>query len=241
MNKKVIRLLLLITILSPVKLLAQDNQFTGWGAIFHTQKFSDKWGMSFDGQFRSADQYDYLRNILLRPAVNYYFSSNKIGALGYAYITANGRSGNVKTFRPESRIFEQFIINQKLGKGAMLQHRFRLEQRFLGNTSVSGVDRNDSFFSQRLRYFARAVVPFKSTPTFTEGPFFALQNEIFFNVQNKNKVNTHFFDQNRAYGAFGYRFSKKFDTEVGYLNQYTKAATSYTLNHVIQLAFYTRF
>lgn len=241
MKNKFIRLLLLFSFLAPCKLLAQDNQFSGWGALFHTQRFSKHWGASFDGQFRSADQFDYLRNILLRPSVNYYFSRNKIGALGYAYVTANGRAGESKTFRPESRIWQQFIINQKLGKGSMLQHRFRLEQRFLGNTSLAGIERNDHYFAQRLRYFARAVLPFKSDSVFTKGPFFAIQDEIFLNLQNKGKVNNHFFDQNRAYGAIGFRFSKKFDAEIGYLNQYTKQATAYTVNHVIQTAIYTRF
>lgn len=239
--KKGLLLLALIGFILPTRLFAQEQQFSGWGALFHTQRFSEKWGASFDAQFRSADQFDYLRNILLRPSVNYYFSKNTIGALGYAYVTANGRSGDAKTFRPESRIWEQFIINQKLGKAITLQHRFRLEQRFLGNTSVAGVETQNHYFSQRLRYFARAVIPFKQDSTFTKGLFTALQNEVFVNVQNKDKVNTHFFDQNRAYVSFGYRFSKKFDTEVGYLNQYTKGASNHTVNHIIQTAFYTRF
>ncbi|OOQ58221.1 DUF2490 domain-containing protein [Mucilaginibacter pedocola] len=239
MKKKLLQLSLLFTLLAPCKLLAQDNQFSGWAALFHTQRFSQHWGMSFDGQFRSADQFDYLRNILLRPSVNYYFANNKIGALGYAYVTANGRTGTgAHTFRSESRIWEQFIYNHKISRNATLQHRLRLEQRFLGNTSATA---NDSYFAQRFRYFARAVIPFKSDSVFTKGPFFALQNEVFLNVQNKNKVNKHFFDQNRAYGAIGFRFSKKFDAEVGYLNQYTKQATAYTVNHVVQTAFYTRF
>ena len=195
--------------------------------------------MSFDAQFRSANHYDYLRNILLRPSVNYYFSNSKIGALGYAYVTANGRTATgAKTFRPESRIWEQFIINTKIGKTSTLQHRFRLEQRFLGNTSATATD---SYFAQRLRYFARAVIPFKNEDTFTQGPFFALQDEVFVNVQNKEKVNKHFFDQNRAYAAFGYRINKKIDAEFGYMNQYTKQATAYTINHILQAAFYTRF
>ena len=239
MKNKLLQLLLLFTFLAPFELLAQDNQFSGWAALFHTQRFSKHWGASFDGQFRSADQFDYLRNVLLRPSANYYFANNKIGAVGYAYIATNGRSASgASTFRPESRIWQQFIYNHKISRSATLQHRFRLEQRFLGNTSATA---NDHYFSQRLRYFARSVIPFKRDSVFSKGPFFALQNEFFFNVQNKHKVNKHFFDQNRAYGAFGFRFSKKFDAEVGYLNQYTKQATAYTVNHVIQTAFYTRF
>ncbi|TSD67836.1 DUF2490 domain-containing protein [Inquilinus sp. KBS0705] len=236
--KRGLKLLLLIALLSPCKLFAQENQFSGWAALFHTQRFSPKWGASFDAQFRSANHYDYLRNILLRPSVNYYFSKNKIGALGYAYIATNGRAGEVKTFRPESRIWEQFIINHKIGASSTLQHRFRLEQRFLGNSAAA---KNDHYFSQRLRYFARAVLPFKSDSVFTKGPFIGLQNEVFVNVQNKDKVNKHFFDQNRAYVAFGYRLHKKVDVEFGYLNQYIKGAETYTVNHILQTAIYTRF
>jgi hypothetical protein len=44
--KKILALLLLISILTSGKLFAQENRFSGWAALFHTQKFSDKWGMS---------------------------------------------------------------------------------------------------------------------------------------------------------------------------------------------------
>jgi len=238
MIKKFILLLLPVVFFVSNELLAQENQFSGWGALFHTQRFSKNWGASFDVQVRSSDKYNYMRNLLLRPSVNYYFDKNKMAAVGYAYIATNGRNIlDEHTFRPESRIWEQMIINQKIGLGATLQHRFRLEQRFLGNTTL----RDDHYFSQRLRYFARAVVPLKRDSTFTKGLFVGLQNEVFVNVQNKGKVNKHFFDQNRAYLAVGYRFSKKIDAEIGYLNQYIKQSESSTINHVVQLAFYTRF
>ncbi|MBL4675999.1 MAG: DUF2490 domain-containing protein [Mucilaginibacter sp.] len=237
--KKLLKIILLLILLSPVKLFAQENRFSGWAAWFHTQRFGKHWGMSFDGQFRSADEFNYLQNILLRPSVNYYFDGNKMAALGYAYVTANGRdaAGN-KTFRPESRTWEQLIINHKIGKTSTLQHRLRLEQRYLGNTT----NKNDHYFAQRFRYFARAVVPLgNDSTTFTKGPFLGLQNEVFFNVQNKAKVNKHFFDQNRAYVAFGYRLHKKMDLEVGYMNQYIKQAEAYVFNHIVQAAVYTRF
>jgi hypothetical protein len=238
MKKTTLTLLLLITLLIPCKLFAQENRFSGWAALFHSQKFSPKWGMSFDAQFRSANHYDYLQNVLLRPSVNYYFDNNKMAALGYAYIATNGRAADgTETFRPESRIWEQLIINTKIGKASMLQHRFRLEQRFLGNTT----NKTDHYFSQRLRYFARAVVPFKKNAAFTKGAFLGLQNEVFANVQNNHKVNKHFFDQNRAYVAVGYRLHKKADIEIGYLNQFVQQVSSSYFNHIIQAAIYTRF
>jgi hypothetical protein len=237
--KKQLLIFAVLTLTLPGKLLAQDNQFSGWMAIFHSQKLSENWGYSFDGQLRSHDELSYLKHILIRPAANYYFAKNKIGALGYAYVATYGRTTDGdKTFRPEQRIWQQYTYTHKLNKFIQLAHRFRLEQRFLGNTN----DKNNSYFAQRFRYFTRAVIPIKpESDVFIEGAFLALQNEIFVNVQNKNKVNNHFFDQNRAYAAIGYRFSKSFDCEAGYLNQYIKQADAYLINNVVQVAFYTRF
>jgi len=237
MKNKLLPIFLLLVLSGPCKLFAQENQFSGWAALFHSQKLSSHWGLHFDGQIRSANHFDYLRNVLIRPGVNYHIDKNKTATLGYAYVATNGRAGSTHTYRPESRIWEQFIVTQKIGVNTALAHRFRLEQRFLGNTT----NKTDHYFSQRFRYFARAVVPIKRDSVFSKGPFIGLQNEVFVNVQNKAKVNKHFFDQNRAYVSFGYRLHKKLDLELGYLNQYTKQAAAYTINHVVQTAVYTRF
>ncbi|NNU34046.1 DUF2490 domain-containing protein [Mucilaginibacter sp. S1162] len=216
---------------------AQTNELSGWAAWFHTQRFSKHWGASFDGQFRSAHHADYLKNVLLRPNLNYYFGGNKSATLGYAYVSANGRTATGgKTFRSENRIFEQFIISQKAGINTAITHRFRLEQRFLGATPTQ-----QEVFSQRVRYFIRGVIPFNNEPTFTKGTFLALQNEVFANIQNNDKINNHVFDQNRAYVALGYRFSNRMDIDAGYLNQYVQQTSAHTINHIAQIALYTRF
>lgn len=215
---------------------AQTNELSGWLAWFHTQRFNKHWGASFDGHLRSSHHGGYLKTVLLRPSINYYFG-NKNVALGYAYIGASGRAGDVKTFRPENRLFEQLTISQQVGTNTQLTHRFRLEQRFLGETATQ-----KSVFSQRFRYFIRSIIPINNnTAPFTHGQYLALQDEIFVNVQNKDQVNKHFFDQNRVFIGIGHRFSKMVDLEAGYLNQYSQQAQAYTINHVAQVTLYTRF
>ena len=215
---------------------AQTNELSGWAAWFHTQRFNKHWGASFDGHLRSSHHADYLKTVLLRPSINYYFGNKNVAA-GYAYIGASGRAGDVKTFRPENRAFEQLIILQPAGLNTQITHRFRLEQRFLGETATQ-----QSVFSQRFRYFIRAVVPLNSKDApFTNGAYLALANEAFVNVQNKEKINNHFFDQNRAFVGIGHRFNKNVDVEAGYLNQYVQQAKAYTINNVIQLTLFTRF
>ena len=121
-----------------------------------------------------------------------------------------------------------------------LQHRLRLEQRF-----VEPVGGGERAYSQRLRYFLRGVVPLAQPlaggAKFERGPFAALQNEVFLNVGHRDAVNGHIFDQNRAYLALGWRLRKEVDLEFGYLNQYVNGRVDDTLNHVVQLALYTRF
>lgn len=215
---------------------AQINEFTGWGAWFHTQKFSKHWGGLFDLQMRSAPGFGYVRNPLIRPAVSYYFNNSKFVSVGYLFTGTKRYNDAESIFRVEQRIFEQFIINHKLVKYNSLQHRFRLEQRF-----VNSQGNQDQFFAQRFRYFARGVFPFKKDSIFKKGTFLGLQNEVFLNVQNKENLNGQFFDQNRAYAAVGYRLNKNVDLETGYLNQYLNQAAGYTFNHVVQVALYTRF
>jgi len=214
---------------------AQTNEeSTGWFAFFNTTRFSKHWGLQFDGQVRSANNWDHVRNVLIRPGLTYHFNAKNNLSIGYAYVGSfNKLSAPAKNSLTENRIWQQYINSIKFNQ-VSLQNRFRLEQRFI-ETQTGNV------FAQRLRYFARTVVPLKKQKeSFSNGPFAAVQNEIFFNIQNKNVTNNHFFDQNRAHVAIGYRFTSKFDIEAGYMNQYINGATTNTSNNIAQLALYTR-
>lgn len=213
------------------------NQNTGWFFFLNSTKFNDKWGMHFDLQVRTADEWSHIRNVLIRPGVTYYINKNANATLGYLFTTTNnGRMlGTSKNLFVEHRIWQQYIYNHQPWKAAALGHRFRLEQRFIERQT-------DDLFSQRFRYFFRLVQPLqKQEGTFTKGIFAALQNEVFLNLQNKGQLNGSLFDQNRAYLAAGYRFSKSLDIEAGYLNQTINGVNLNTVNNVVQLALYTRF
>jgi hypothetical protein len=92
----------------------------------------------------------------------------------------------------------------------------------------------------RFRYFIRNIIPLATRGAFSTGPFFALQNELFLNTGDKSAVNGKAFDQNRLYGAVGYRLKGKLDLEAGYMNQYINTRTSFVNNHIVQLAVYKR-
>ncbi|ADY53084.1 Protein of unknown function DUF2490 [Pseudopedobacter saltans DSM 12145] len=223
---------LLIVLFCSLKVYSnQNSEFCGWGAVFHSQRLNEKLGLHLDVQARSADEFDYLKNILVRPGVTYFINKEMNVTLGYAWVNSKFKSDLLDVNLTEQRIWEQLIYLQKIGDVG-LNHRLRFEQRFI--EQVQG-----NVFSQRLRYFVRTLLPFSNQTPFTEGIFLGLQNELFFNVQNK--VNGSFFDQNRAYVSLGYRFKPSFDLEMGYMNQRIKQRTEGLTNNILQLAAYTRF
>lgn len=212
------------------------KQNSGWLFLMNTTKINEKWGTHLDVQVRSTDVLDRLKNIMFRPGVTYYINNKNEVALGYllneTFIGKNEFGDNKLT---EHRIWQQYIYKHKIST-ILTSHRFRTEQRFIERYG------KDDLFSQRFRYFLRFIVPLKKgQQNFEKGPFVALQNEVFLNLQNKEELNGHVFDQNRAYAAAGYRLSKKIDLEAGYLNQTSKGVNNSTMNHAIQLPVYTRF
>lgn len=241
-----ITLIALFSVFSTMLYAQTNQQNTGWFMFLNSTKFNDKWGMHFDLQLRSEDNWDRLRNLLVRPGVTYYINKNSNATVGYLFtqtylphlypVFASGTTPYEPKFTlTEHRIWQQYIYNHQPWKGAALSHRFRLEQRFIERQT-------DDLFSQRFRYFFRLVQPLqKQAGAFEKGMFVALQNEFFLNLQNKDELNGSTFDQNRAYLAVGYRVSKAFDIEAGYLNQAIKGASVNTMNNAIQLALYTRF
>lgn len=213
-----------------------EHQNSGWLLLLNNTKINKNWGIYVDLQLRSDDKFDGVKNLLFRPGVTYYLNDKNEFTVGYlvneTFTRLDGVSDNSLT---EQRIWEQYVFKHKINAIAG-SHRLRLEQRFIGRRAA------DDLFSQRLRYFFKFQIPLqKRSQPFDRGMFVALQNEVFLNLQNKDQLNTHFFDQNRGYAAAGYRFSKKLDIELGYLNQSIRGARNNSVNNVIQVAVYTKF
>ncbi|WP_433831190.1 DUF2490 domain-containing protein [Flavobacterium anhuiense] len=222
-----------------------DNTFTGWGAVFASYKLNEKFSIHFDGQLRSTDELEHVQSFIIRPGLNYHASKNIVLTIGYAYVGNRRVVEMVSDMVPEHRIWEQFIYNQRFKGGhfTSLQHRIRLEERFIGKSYLkNGSLVNDgSEFSLRLRYFLRTIFPLQQTENFTDGAFVSLQDELFVNLDNAPTLtNGGFFDQNRAYTSLGWRFNPKFDLEVGYMYQYINGRNVNVNNNIIQLAAYLR-
>ena len=220
-----------------------QSRFSGWLASFNSIKTGKKTSIHADFQLRSSDQVQQIQTILLRSGFNYHLKKNSVLTAGYAYILNRRPLNILSAYGHEHRIWQQFLVSHAI-KRNQISHRFRVEERFLERvTSTNGTSffRDGYDYSTRFRYFIRDIVPFNNDPVFTKGLFAALQNEVFLNITDRNKVNGKFFDQNRFYIATGYRFSRQFDLELGYMNQHISGINKNSINnHILQLASYLR-
>ncbi len=217
-------------------------QESGWLLVTGNFKINNKFSAYFDAQLRSTDNLEKVQTIILRPGLNYHINKSLTFTAGYAFIPNRRTVGTYSNLLAEHRIWEQLVFAHKVLSTTM-SHRLRFEQRYIPVHTIQNNElETDSYDNAyRLRYFIRDIIPLaKQTGAFSKGWYLALQDEVLVNVGDRSAVNGKFFDQNRAYGAFGYRTTKKIDVEIGYMNQYVKTRTAFTNNHIAQLAIYKR-
>jgi Protein of unknown function (DUF2490) len=182
--KHKINILCLLPWLLPVVAQSQTNTQTGWLASFNTFKINSKFSVHLDVQARSTDDYEQWQTFLFRPGLNMNVGKNKIVTAGYAFIPNRFSSGGISGLLPEHRLWQQFIVIQPVKKAVSIQHRFRFEERFIpvAEAKDGSLEKKETLFATRLRYFARSVIPLQNNDSFTRGLFAALQNEVFVNT-----------------------------------------------------------
>jgi long-subunit fatty acid transport protein len=203
----------------PVLANAQDSDFGNWMIYFGNKKFNSKWTLQHESQYRNYNIIGDLEQLLLRTGLGYNLSENNNILLGYGFILSENYTGNNddKTQVNEHRIYQQFISKQKF-KGISLQHRYRVEQRFVEND-----------FKLRFRYFLGINIPLskKATNKF----YLSAYNEIFLNTKSP------IFDRNRLYSGFGYNINDSFRVEAGYMNQFFETSSRDQFNIMTFLTF----
>lgn len=187
----------------------------GWWNYFGDHPIGDsKWGAHLEVQWRRHDIATQWQQLLVRPAVNYTLNPNISFTAGYGYI-ATSRYGDYPFPYPfpEHRFFQQMQVTHKVGRVGMA-HRYRLEQRELGELAIgpTGVRTHTRWrHENRFRYMYRVTVPLKGKWGL------AFYDEIMVNFGKNVAFNV--FDQNRAYGAVTYNLPKKSRLEVGFMEQ----------------------
>ena len=191
-------------LLFTIALHAQKSNTGNWFIYFGNQKINNKWNWHNEVQYRNFNFMGDLSQLLVRTGIGYNLTENNNNILlGYGFINSQKylSNSNEKVGTNEHRVYQQFITRQSFNK-VFLQHRYRIEERFLPNE-----------FQMRFRYFLGINIPINKPRLEKNAYYFSAYNEIFINAQQ------NIFDRNRLYGAIGYIFNKNIKMEAGYMAQ----------------------
>jgi long-subunit fatty acid transport protein len=207
----------------------QDDNAIYWLQTVANVAIHPKWTLYAEQQLRQVGDIASPQQRLLRLGLTYKMHPDVNVHAGYGF---------VKTFAygdypiaadgafPEHRIYEQITFKQPIVTWT-IQHRFRLEQRWLAK--LSSTQATQWVYLNRIRYQFRAQKPLLTKAK--NQVFAAVANEVF--IGAGKQLGTNIFDQNRFSVLLGYSASKKINFELGYLYQILQQGKPLANNSVV--------
>ncbi|PWN70052.1 DUF2490 domain-containing protein [Chryseobacterium phosphatilyticum] len=198
--KLIVTFLLILINSLRVKSQSIDN-YNMWYQYIMNSKLSDKTTLTALSQYRSFDLAGDGRLFLVNAYLEHEVAPGvEAGAGGMFLILNSYNSKREKVTRYETRPFQQVTLTGHIGR-TLVNHRFRVEERFLTNPDE---------FKVRLRYLLSMRIPFGKV-----GKYYGiLKNEI-----RINATKTDIFDSNRITAGLGIKISKASAIELAYINQ----------------------
>ncbi|MCK5699676.1 MAG: DUF2490 domain-containing protein [Cyclobacteriaceae bacterium] len=215
-------LILVLLIGLPQLGYSQESSLGNWLIYFGNKKINPKWDWHNEVQYRNYNAISDFEQLVLRTGVGYNLSENNNNIhLGYGYIfSQNYIAGtNDKEDIHENRIYQQFITRQNFSR-VSLQHRYRFEQRFIGDD-----------FRLRFRYFLSLNIALSNKEMIDNTFYLSAYNEIFLNTQGDT------FDRDRIYAGLGFRLNKTARFELGYMNQFLSNGSRDQINVITFINF----
>ncbi|KAA9338564.1 DUF2490 domain-containing protein [Hymenobacter busanensis] len=189
-----------------------------------------RWGVHTEAQWRRANWISDPQQNFVRAGINYHATDNLLLTAGYAFADTHpyGDYPAASAF-PEHRLYQQVLLKDNDG-WLQLQHRYRLEQRW-----VRFAGQDIYTYLNRVRYQLRLAAPLVGAKITPRTPYVVASDELFVNFGQN--VTNNFFDQNRLYGAFGYVVKKGVSVEAGYMHQLVQQRNGrvFEHNHTMQL------
>jgi len=195
-----------IIVLSSLTTVAQDFGEESLGAWYmyseHIQ-ISENVSIPIDAQLRMYELSGNFNQALVLNGINYHFSDNWIGNLGYGFLDTDASFETTENFEHtrEYRIYETLTLKNKLNR-IQLSNRIRVDHRSLHQG-------NEAFTRHRFRYRIGA------TYYINKRWLLVAYNETF------TSITTQKFQQNWSFSALGYQVNKNLKLELGYLKQIT--------------------
>ena len=184
--------------------MSQSTDAGNWVMYVGAQPIGKRAVLWNELQYRNHNALGDLEQLLLRGGVGWNLSENNNNLLvGYAWIHSEPYVSGTDEKREfnESRLFQQFITRQRFGS-TYIQHRYRIEERFLPGD-----------FRVRFRYFLSVNIPLNQKSLEKGAWYLSAYNELFLHADGP------VFDRDRVYGALGLVIRKDLRLEAGWMSQ----------------------
>lgn len=212
------RIIMLIVMMSKMQNIFSQEKIV-WTSVSLPVRFSQKWQAPIDISYRtlgfSASPYQYT----FRGGVRWFVNNSWSAAAGFArFFTRNSFKTTDDVFVPESRLWQEVVLEKKLQRQFTLQNRVRIEERFFEATSES-----EKYTAIRLRYRLGVAKFFDKK----------------YKIQLAEEYMEHYsfsrfsFQQNRVYVSFGLLLNALTQIDAGYIWSKIPDAT----RHYITLSF----
>ena len=208
-----------------------------WTGYFNQTRISDKWGLWFDAQLRTMNEFvEELSTTIVRPGITYYVNDNLKLTAGYGYIS-HYPQGSFTLIIPEHRPWQQVQWHTKYGQNRTMQY-LRLEERFRRKVTPDSTHFSGHNFNWRLRYNFLWQIPLTKKDIGKGGLSVILNDEA--HIAFGKEVVYNYFDQNRFFAGFGYHLNSHDNLQFGYMNIFQQFATGnrYRSNHVARIFYF---
>jgi hypothetical protein len=171
-----------------------QNPVQLWMTYNNQARFSEKWGLSTDFNYRTRGFFPFNSSLLAgRVGAVYRINDAHTCMAGYA-LFATKVNGYALDWLPEHRLWQQWQVNQ--GRETFRwSHRVRTEQRFRSELADATTEDLTFTFTFRARYMFQMQGLWYTTPKGMDVSWQAA-NEIMF--QFGNPIASSNFDQNRT-------------------------------------------
>lgn len=194
-----------------------------WVSHWGDQRFHTHWSFHTEGHWRRTDLGARWQQLLLRPAINFHLNDQVLITQGYSYYINYPYSTYPIRFQNwEHHLWQQIQLTQAIGR-VRVQHRFRLEERFIARLKADTDDPSHGVFDaygyqNRFRYRVWVTVPLGGHDKVAPGVFSAnVYDEVFLNFGDPTRLDH--INQNRISALLGYQVNKELNVLVGYLHQ----------------------
>lgn len=189
------------------------------------------WSWNNEADNRRFFAPDVAHQLIFHSRLHYKFKAWDVGA-GLTYSRAYAQRPEIgyqhvsQEFRP---VVE--LSREKIGKKFSIQHRVRLDNRFLEDQAGESVWQSSRFLL-RIRYRLQLRVPLTFADEGIPRLTLKLADEIM--VNDRDNV----YDQNRIYASLEHALSKSLSLETGYIyiHQHRLGQAEYYQRHVLRLS-----